>query len=620
MMVAHEVGSLKHALADLREYVLSVGEAQLLLAEQMAKKVVAPIKRLRSGNAAHTARLEATVTKIVKDVRAAEAALDKARLRLQRVTRDEEAARRKLARAGGGDARLVGKAERLHAEREVAAHNVSVCELTLSVSRSECGDTLEAIVQAFHHLDKERIDTLTRSLRHFTALERHSILRQHQELSSVSLSVEDVDSASDMRRFGYREKRAGEKLSTAAPPHVEACAMSLVQAIFDGGGSLPPYSPDDTPALDALLLPTPTSLDDDERASGRSGRAPSAAATADGEQAGEAAVAPAAAGAAAVHDAGGSAASRSSAARETASPSRPRFPATARELFSTASGRACFVRSLNLQRSRSTCVAEGAPLLVLCMLSALDACVEQDDIAAAKKIMIMSETFFTTEKRGERVYVQRQVRRHPIWQDIGFWEAALSSTVAEEKRKSPYIQQQREWSKLGKKEREDSIAWSKSMIFGQLGSFTVNMLAFGVSAADARVFVARNCERHYLSTEHSNMLMAQLEADAILQQAEQSEERHREAGSSDEESAEEDAAAGDGAAARAATPPPEDDGEERSGKEADDGDDAAHAAGSSGALPSPAPSLADSWEDVGKPVADVAAAPPLSAEAEGKEE
>jgi hypothetical protein len=84
----------------------------------------------------------------------------------------------------------------------------------------------------------------------------------------------------------------------------------------------------------------------------------------------------------------------------------------------------------------------------------LDACRRFEDVAAAKIVMIMAQTFYWTPDGGgaaggaagsaagggavaeddepKRRYVQELIASHPLWQQLGFWESAFYHSLREE--------------------------------------------------------------------------------------------------------------------------------------------------------------------------------------------
>lgn len=107
-------------------------------------------------------------------------------------------------------------------------------------------------------------------------------------------------------------------------------------------------------------------------------------------------------------------------------------------LFRSGAGRALFLRYLNTYRGKNMDLNEksekGYERLVQVMNWFLDACFREKDVISAKMVMILSETFYTFcdgEEKKKR-YVQDGVKSHPIWLREQFWEEAFYRSVRED--------------------------------------------------------------------------------------------------------------------------------------------------------------------------------------------
>uniref|UniRef100_A0A8D3ED61 KIAA0513 n=1 Tax=Scophthalmus maximus TaxID=52904 RepID=A0A8D3ED61_SCOMX len=84
------------------------------------------------------------------------------------------------------------------------------------------------------------------------------------------------------------------------------------------------------------------------------------------------------------------------------------------------------------------------------------------------------------QKKGEKVYLYGHLKQQPIWHTLRFWNAAFFDAVHCERRKrSPTTREK--WCHMTQEERDDSSKIDENIAFGQLGTFTHNMLAFGLS-------------------------------------------------------------------------------------------------------------------------------------------
>ncbi|XP_073911641.1 uncharacterized protein KIAA0513 homolog isoform X2 [Castor canadensis] len=84
------------------------------------------------------------------------------------------------------------------------------------------------------------------------------------------------------------------------------------------------------------------------------------------------------------------------------------------------------------------------------------------------------------EQKGDKIYLYTHLKQQPIWQTLRFWNAAFFDAVHCERRKrSPTTREK--WCHMTQEERDDSQRFNENITFGQLGTFTHNMLAFGLN-------------------------------------------------------------------------------------------------------------------------------------------
>ena len=192
------------------------------------------------------------------------------------------------------------------------------------------------------------------------------------------------------------------------------------------------------------------------------------------------------------------------------------------------------IRLMNLQRSKRQDVGPGFSIVVDVMNIFLDKCVQQNDVKGGKMMMIMSETFFrfkdnnnengarsTNDQRNSsssssssatrenrREYLQESIKNHRIWQNPHFWEEAFFLSVREEVVK--HLKQVHE----GSVNKESNFSeFYKNILFGQLGSYALNMLNFGVTLEVTLSFIHKLCivnrigeEKRMMLTENAKMV------------------------------------------------------------------------------------------------------------------
>ncbi|KAM5262516.1 uncharacterized protein KIAA0513 homolog isoform 2-T2 [Ctenodactylus gundi] len=114
------------------------------------------------------------------------------------------------------------------------------------------------------------------------------------------------------------------------------------------------------------------------------------------------------------------------------------------------------------------------------------------------------------EQRGEKVYLYTHLKQQPIWHTLRFWNAAFFDAVHCERRKrSPTTREK--WCHMTQEERDDSLRFNENITFGQLGTFTHNMLAFGLSKKLCGDFLKKQAVIGNLDQEQYKLLSDHIE-------------------------------------------------------------------------------------------------------------
>ncbi|XP_064414686.1 uncharacterized protein KIAA0513 homolog [Latimeria chalumnae] len=134
---------------------------------------------------------------------------------------------------------------------------------------------------------------------------------------------------------------------------------------------------------------------------------------------------------------------------------------------------------------------------------------ESEDKSAEKPqktVTMMSQE----EKKGEKIYLYTHLKQQPIWQTLRFWNAAFFDAVHCERRKrSPTTREK--WCHMTQEERDDSLRFNENITFGQLGTFTHNMLAFGLSKKLCNDFLKKQAVIGNLNEEQNKLLSDHIE-------------------------------------------------------------------------------------------------------------
>ncbi|XP_072242841.1 uncharacterized protein KIAA0513 homolog isoform X1 [Leuresthes tenuis] len=129
------------------------------------------------------------------------------------------------------------------------------------------------------------------------------------------------------------------------------------------------------------------------------------------------------------------------------------------------------------------------------------------------------------ERKEEKVYLYTHLKQQPIWHTLRFWNAAFFDAVhCERKKRSPTTSgaqdeekdEREKWCHMTPEERDNSSRMDENIAFGQLGTFTHNMLAFGLSKKLCNDFLKKqavignlNEEQFKLLTEHIEKMAAE---------------------------------------------------------------------------------------------------------------
>eukprot|EP01137_Pigoraptor_chileana_P031057 Opistho-2@18346 len=182
------------------------------------------------------------------------------------------------------------------------------------------------------------------------------------------------------------------------------------------------------------------------------------------------------------------------------------------KLCESEAGRLWFARTLDRHRSNTMQVADVTFFRLMQFVSvALNECTLADDFGPAKILMNMCFTFYRLHEGDEREYLHTQLSSQPIWQSLRFWQAALFNSVAHERSRKRAMSGGNKWSQLSDTQREESIVSDSNIVFGQLGTFTANMLSLGVPREACEHFLEKMAVIGDLGDEQKALLFDNIE-------------------------------------------------------------------------------------------------------------
>lgn len=171
------------------------------------------------------------------------------------------------------------------------------------------------------------------------------------------------------------------------------------------------------------------------------------------------------------------------------------------ELCQEVAGRQWFARYVNGQRVNNKRVTEQIFFRLMQYFAVvLFECGEAEDFTPAKSLMNMCFTFYYEGCHGKN-FLYSFLRDQPIWQSLRFWNAAFFDAVQLERSKRPVCT-----SDDGDDLQKDDRQFQENITFGQLGTFTCNMRAFGLSRDLCLEFLRKQSTIANLKKEQVQML------------------------------------------------------------------------------------------------------------------
>ncbi|XP_078526211.1 uncharacterized protein KIAA0513 homolog isoform X1 [Lissotriton helveticus] len=130
---------------------------------------------------------------------------------------------------------------------------------------------------------------------------------------------------------------------------------------------------------------------------------------------------------------------------------------------------------------------------------------EMDEIQMKEKPSKNAAVQSPEKTKGEKNYLYTHLKQQPIWHTLRFWNAAFFDAVHCERRKrSPTTREK--WCHMTQEERDDSLRFNENITFGQLGTFTHNMLAFGLNKKLCNDFLKKQSVIGNLDEEQYKLL------------------------------------------------------------------------------------------------------------------
>eukprot|EP01117_Protostelium_nocturnum_P017396 TRINITY_DN7083_c1_g1_i1.p1 TRINITY_DN7083_c1_g1~~TRINITY_DN7083_c1_g1_i1.p1 ORF type:complete len:919 (-),score=269.18 TRINITY_DN7083_c1_g1_i1:12-2768(-) len=179
--------------------------------------------------------------------------------------------------------------------------------------------------------------------------------------------------------------------------------------------------------------------------------------------------------------------------------------------FKTEEGRKHFSLILNQSRSKACLSSDSFETLWRVMKVSLINCDITNDYSSAKSLMHMASTYYRSIG-GVQDYIQSKLRSMELWEKPRYWDFALYDAVSLERAKQTVGgSKKKDWTSLNKDEQKEHLDREHSIFFGQLGSFIILMLSFGMKVEDVRSFVTKQCVANGLTEEECTFLLRNIE-------------------------------------------------------------------------------------------------------------
>uniref|UniRef100_A0A673JC34 SBF1/SBF2 domain-containing protein n=1 Tax=Sinocyclocheilus rhinocerous TaxID=307959 RepID=A0A673JC34_9TELE len=145
---------------------------------------------------------------------------------------------------------------------------------------------------------------------------------------------------------------------------------------------------------------------------------------------------------------------------------------------------------------------------------------DTDKPAEQKTKTPVSPPLSPDRKEEEKMYLYTHLKQQPIWHTLRFWNAAFFDAVhCERNKRSPTTRRTAEeekderekWCHMTQEEKDDSSRFNENITFGQLGTFTHNMVAFGLSKKLCNDFLKKQAVIGNLNEEQYKLLCDHIE-------------------------------------------------------------------------------------------------------------
>eukprot|EP00743_Colponemidia_sp_Colp-15_P007279 GILK01007861.1.p1 GENE.GILK01007861.1~~GILK01007861.1.p1 ORF type:complete len:717 (-),score=142.24 GILK01007861.1:247-2397(-) len=499
-----EIGTVKTGLDACKADVGHRAEQARALVEAINNDILEPLQILLRDQTATNKKVHTEGKRLIKDLKTSFEKVDKAQARYIRACQESEVAHNEHVKASN-DASMAPRDRNKYASRnsvcakeaDLAAQAYADAVTEINQVRKRHDEMMNRILEVYQKMEETRIETIKDALRKFVVYETSSLRNLQYDITAVAESMEQVSASEDIKLF-IEQTRTGQ----VPPPPVEFIP-------YTGAATIQRTVSEPTLDMKSVVNSLGGLFSDVFGRSSSFSFSPTAHTTATVEE-------------------------LLQKEREQQMINfmsailddlwRSEILLEERKMqcvvsFQDPGNRRTFVRCLNTQRSKASFDISGpcfeqlailmAQLLDQIYISLLDQVERTMDVVTGKYAMILSQTFYRVSTvTHQREFLQSKLNRHPLWENLRFWEAALFDTIQEEMEKHKMT---RKWRFLADDEQKDMEDRQKNITFGQLGSFSYNMLAFGVPKAQVKGLITKICHTNELGSEYQNILLSNLD-------------------------------------------------------------------------------------------------------------
>jgi hypothetical protein len=141
------------------------------------------------------------------------------------------------------------------------------------------------------------------------------------------------------------------------------------------------------------------------------------------------------------------------------------------------------------------------------LLRILDETAKEKDYECAKFCMIISQTFYrvSSDPHNPRIFLQEAIESHDIWKLTEFWEGIIRYSINEE------LHNQRALHTYHSESADDKLMRMQSVAFGQLLSFSFNMLSFMIPKEKVRETIHNFCKIYKIQEDMAFQILKSVE-------------------------------------------------------------------------------------------------------------